>query len=86
MSHHPKQSEIQRFYLQFGLIHDPREQDHQFLQLVVRSRVNLSGFGFVELQNAHVFTTRETSRTVLQLRKGHMIMLQMKVSQISLIQ
>ena len=39
MSLHPKQSEIQRFCLQFLSNHSPKRKDLQILQLLIRSRV-----------------------------------------------
>ena len=56
MSHHPKY-EIQRFCLHFLLIHDPkriRSPNSSARNPLTR---DLSGLGFVELQNGQVFTT-----------------------------
>ena len=49
MSRHPKKSEIQRICLQFMLNHDPSA-----LNPLTR---DLSGLGFVEMQNGHIFAT-----------------------------
>ena len=57
MSLHPKQSEIKMFCLQFLSIHCPkkiRSPNSSALHPLTRY---LSGLGFLELQNGHVFTS-----------------------------
>ena len=55
--HHPKQSEIQRFDLKFVSNHDPRRSKIPNYCAFNPLTRDLSGLGFVELQNGQVFTT-----------------------------
>ena len=57
MWHHPKQSEILTFCLQFMPIHDTKRMRSPSASARSPLTRDLSGLGFVELQNGHVLTT-----------------------------
>ena len=96
MSLHPTQSEIPRFCLQFLLIRGPKKIRSPNSSARNPLTRDLSGLGFVELQNGHVFSPHagkgqnssknvQVSCPLLERRGGHVVVFQVKVPQISFI-